>query len=591
MVCDKCGFEHNNRSACPKCGARAVYVDENYLKRRQEWEEAQKKGGAGTLPPGIMHSTLEERATDTKGGSETAGLSLHVKNFLKTAFDWIKDKWQKLLTWITGKIRRRRGVNNPVIRELKFDEGPETLDESKLVLSHKVFKDNRKYYYIGAGALVVLAAVIIILVNIIGNIDRSRVMFFDGRYLYYADDKNKPVMGDIDGGLAIVDAKDGNLLACGPKGIYFFQNGKDTIVEADNPEIVTYSSNLSTVIFVEKDNLYLGCGGEKHWLDVDVDKLHDIACGISDNGKYWVAATADLKDDSTEYVLYTGDSKGVMNEVYRGDKDVEIAKLDDKGRVIYLELTVGEYGVVNNRDIKNYYNGEVSTLATEVAEYDFFENQLVYIKDNEKMYRVSDRTDSVFLDDEVKGLQKNLSNDKLYYLKDEGCYCMGKDGPVKVFEPSKSVFSLVCKENSDRIWYYDRDAFYEVKDGKETVYKLMPEVPVVYLKKSDAVYLVDKNGLLYCVDESAEVVSEGVSDMVMVEGMTGIAFLKGDIVYINKYNSKKCVNIFTSSELNSVIYSKNKYYIADFSSVLWQVNENGDKKDSLGNVEKYILVD
>ena len=49
MICDKCGFEHNSRSVCPKCGERVVYVNEDYLKRRQEWEEAQKKGQKDAL--------------------------------------------------------------------------------------------------------------------------------------------------------------------------------------------------------------------------------------------------------------------------------------------------------------------------------------------------------------------------------------------------------------------------------------------------------------------------------------------------------------------------------------------------------------
>ena len=26
MKCDKCGFEHNNRNACPKCGARVIFA-------------------------------------------------------------------------------------------------------------------------------------------------------------------------------------------------------------------------------------------------------------------------------------------------------------------------------------------------------------------------------------------------------------------------------------------------------------------------------------------------------------------------------------------------------------------------------------
>ena len=44
MICDKCGFEHNSKSVCPKCGARVIYVNEDYLRRKEEWEKAQKAG-------------------------------------------------------------------------------------------------------------------------------------------------------------------------------------------------------------------------------------------------------------------------------------------------------------------------------------------------------------------------------------------------------------------------------------------------------------------------------------------------------------------------------------------------------------------
>ena len=57
MICDKCGFEHNSKSVCPKCGARVVYVNEEYQKRRKEWEESQKNQA---IPPLIMHSTRED---------------------------------------------------------------------------------------------------------------------------------------------------------------------------------------------------------------------------------------------------------------------------------------------------------------------------------------------------------------------------------------------------------------------------------------------------------------------------------------------------------------------------------------------------
>lgn len=42
MICDKCGFEHNSKSVCPKCGARVIYVNEDYLRRKEEWEKRRK---------------------------------------------------------------------------------------------------------------------------------------------------------------------------------------------------------------------------------------------------------------------------------------------------------------------------------------------------------------------------------------------------------------------------------------------------------------------------------------------------------------------------------------------------------------------
>lgn len=594
MICDKCGFEHNNRSACPKCGARAIYVDEGYLKRRQEWEEAQKKGTAGKLPPGIMHSTLEDRTggkdadRNEKGRSETASLSLHVKTVIK----WIKDKAVKLFNLVKSKVVKRRGANNPVIRDLKFDDKPETLDESKLVLSHKVFKDNRKYYAMAGGGAVLVAIIVIVLVNVISRIDRSQVLFFDGRFAYFAKEDDKALFGDMDGNIVLLDEKDGNVLAYGPKGIYFYRNGKTKFAEANKPQIITYSEELNGVIYSEGNALFWCVAGEKYPLDADAKLVHDISCQVSDNGKYWVITLAKENEDTTTYTLFYGNSKGEMTKVYSGEKDVEIASVKDSGDLIYLELEVGEYGIINNRDMKLYDGEKVKTLATEVLEYAFYEKeQLVYIDYNERLYEIASDNSKKFLDDEVKSFIINEASDKLYYQKDEGCYRIKDEMPAKVFEPSKSDYTLIWNEESDKIWYYDQSAFYEVKDKNETRYGLMAEVPVVYMKDRNTVYFLEKTGELKCVEEEITTVDNGVIDFEKVDGASEIAYLKENTVYINKYKSEKNINIFMASELNSVIYSQKKYYLVDLSSILWAIAENGEEKDSLGNVENYILVD
>lgn len=592
MICDKCGFEHNNRSACPKCGARAIYVDEGYLKRRQEWEEAQKKGTAGKLPPGIMHSALEDRNggkdadKNEKGRSETASLSLHVK----TALKWIKDKSVKLFNLVKSKLVKRRGANNPVIRDLKFDDKPETLDESKLVLSHKVFKDNRKYYVMAGGGVVLIAVIAIILVNVISGIDRSQVMFFDGRFAYFAKDADKTLFGDIDGNVVLLDEKDGNVLAYGPKGIYFYRNGKTKFVEAKNPQIITYSKELNGVIYSEGDELFWCASGEKYPLEADVDLIHDISCRVSENGKFWVITLAEEVADVTSYTLFYGNAKGEMQKVYSGEKDVEIASVKDSGELVYLELEVGEYGIINNRDMKLYNGDNVKTLATEVSEYAFYEKeQLVYIDTNERLYEIT--SDKKFLDDEVKAFINNEASDKLYYQKDDGCYRI-KDGmPQKVFEPSKSDYTLIWDEEADVIRYYDQSAYYEVKGKTETRYELMAEVSVVYMEDNNMVYFLEKDGELKCSADKITAIDTGVTDIKVVEGASEIAYLKENTVYINKYKNEKNINIFMSSELNSVIYSQKKYYLVDLSSILWAIAENGEEKDSLGDVENYILVD
>ena len=105
MKCDKCGFEHNNRNACPKCGARVIFVNEDYARRRKEWEEANRNGKQSNIPPGIMYSTKEEhdmkhgrdRIVNIKEEGPDSGLS----------FVALKDKIIKAIATVIVKCRKK----------------------------------------------------------------------------------------------------------------------------------------------------------------------------------------------------------------------------------------------------------------------------------------------------------------------------------------------------------------------------------------------------------------------------------------------------------------------------------------------------
>lgn len=93
--CDKCGCEHTSRTVCPKCGAPVVIVNQDYLLRRQQWEEQQrnnlrykKKGESEKNSVGVaekmlglriifsLKSTIKSRFPTRSGGKRSVKKTL-----------------------------------------------------------------------------------------------------------------------------------------------------------------------------------------------------------------------------------------------------------------------------------------------------------------------------------------------------------------------------------------------------------------------------------------------------------------------------------------------------------------------------------
>ena len=69
-----------------------------------------------------------------------------------------------------------------------------------------------------------MAAVVII--NVIRNIDHSRVFYYDGKYAYLSDDTDNALWGSTDGDMTIASAGDSAVIGYDSDGIYMYSSGR-----------------------------------------------------------------------------------------------------------------------------------------------------------------------------------------------------------------------------------------------------------------------------------------------------------------------------------------------------------------------------
>ena len=414
MICDKCGFEHNSRSVCPKCGARVVYVDEDYLRRRREWEEAQKNPEKkDQLLSGIMHSTREDydrrHGNDTvtklndsflegdgkndreKGRSGMTGLS----------FDVIKEKIENAILGAAEKLaafirrhKKRRGADNPVIREIKFDDAPDDVDNSPAVLEHKVFHRVRKPVVLAGICIAGCAVAAVISVNIVKavrNRDRSRIFVYDGTAGYFADDTENPVITSENEGFTVDYDNDGYMLAHDEKSIMIFKDGRMKSISAGKPSIVAWSRELDTVVYTEKGKTMITDGKETGELTFDEEPEINGECGytescmISGDGSYIFLVTCENTEDTSTgtQTIYFGTAADGMKKTYEGPDVINVTGVSDSGLAVYEDMKSAAYGVVTGRRLMKLENGSASVINDDIQSsvYDYINDAVYYIDD------------------------------------------------------------------------------------------------------------------------------------------------------------------------------------------------------------------
>lgn len=602
MICDKCGFEHNSKSVCPKCGARVIYVNEDYLRRKEEWEKAQKAGTAGALPPGIMHSTREEhdrekgrdtvvsresygRQNTQKGGSETAGLS----------FDVVRNVILKAVAGVIAFFKKHFGRRKPaeVIRELKFDDGKETLDTSKLVVSHKIFKDKLRPVFITAAAVVFAAVAAVVIINVIRNIDHSRVFYYDGKYAYLSDDTDNALWGSTDGDMTIASAGDSAVIGYDSDGIYMYSSGRKYTVQASISSVAAYNEQLTGVIYTTSDGgVFYTDGKDSLKIDIDVAQGFTHACKVSDNGKYYVLTTSGESDDfsSGESSFYIGDSDGNLTLISRDNNDKDVLRVYDDGSVVYIDMETGDYGIVNSRKIMRYADDSVTQITDGLSKYRTSGDEIYYLTTDGKicMTQMNQNGPVTALDFEVQDLSDNLAGTEegIIYRKDDGYYYAGADSePIRINK---------CKDDADCIWYEENiinsyicaGEFYSAGGTSDkTLFEINDPGKAVYSAESGYIAAVSSDGNLHIVSESSDRDTAAADSVSEIANHKGVIYTKDDTAYLllkPDGRPKKLADI--SGGVVSAFYSGRRYYIVNDKNILYNVKQNGRVSENAGYV-------
>lgn len=602
MICDKCGFEHNSKSVCPKCGARVIYVNEDYLRRKEEWEKAQKAGTAGALPPGIMHSTREEhdrekgrdtvvsresygRQNTQKGGSETAGLS----------FDVVRSVILKAVAGVIVFFKKHFGRRKPaeVIRELKFDDGKETLDTSKLVVSHKIFKDKLRPVFITAAAVVFAAVAAVVIINVIRNIDHSRVFYYDGKYAYLSDDTDNALWGSTDGDMTIASAGDSAVIGYDSDGIYMYSSGRKYTIQASISFVAAYNEQLTGVVYTTSDGgVFYTDGKDSLKIDIDVAQGFTHACKVSDNGKYYVLTTSGESDDfsSGESSFYIGDSDGNLTLISRDNNDKDVLRVYDDGSVVYIDMETGDYGIVNSRKIMRYADDSVTQITDGLSKYRTSGDEIYYLTTDGKicMTEMNQNGPVTALDFEVQDLSDNLADTGkgIVYRKDDGYYYAGAD--------SEAIRINKCKDDADCIWYEENIINSYICDGEfysaggtsdKALFEINDSGKAVYSAESGYIAAVSSDGNLHIVSGSSDRETAAADSVSEIANHKGVIYTKDNTAYLllkPDGRQKKLTDI--SGGVVSAFYSGRRYYIVNDKNILYNVKQNGRVSENAGYV-------
>lgn len=594
MKCDKCGFEHNNRNACPKCGARVIFVNEDYARRRKEWEEANRSGKQSNIPPGIMYSTKEEH--DMKQGRDRIVNIKEEGSDSGLSFVAVKDKIIKAIATVIVKINRKK-EHRKKTAEPEFAE-KETLDTSKLVLSHKVFKDHKKKIIIGGIVVALIAVAVPVTIYNIKRTDRSEVIFFDGNKIATVKKTDSPLL-EIQDYKEIYKVSDQDFLITRQDGFVICRNGKVSEVSCDSPVYITADRDLSSVIFLSNEKVYIYDGSITD-TGIQAADISRDGCMISDDGSAYAVTTMVSDADNSRYSLFYGTKDGA-DMISSDDRQKVMIDVNNDGTMLYLDMGNAEYGIVNDRALTYYDGDDAGKIADDVMDYRYLKSQkLIYYTDRDgNLFTYYDGT-ARKTDNNVDSFCDNaMDKDNVYYLKENGCYLADKDidYTTPLFRTTLSDITLYYDTDNDYAYITDSGSLYfvgNVSSGASAVNVCEKDYGTEPVFTGKDLYMTDSNGNLLKLYSDNKIIDTGVSSLTSIVNSDAVCYVKNGSCYIRQSNNNKVRKISQENSFlqwDKIIYSEKNYYFVTKENLLYEVSKKNDYKTIGETVKICIFVD
>ena len=582
--CDKCGCEHNSRTVCPKCGAPVVIVNEDYLLRRQQWEEQQRN-----------NLRYKKKGEDKKTGSDSRRSTDERQSEKDGAKDGISEKLASVKTDFASKLRDMRSAKDEEKKKKEKERNAEELKDNR---REKRLRQRRKRIItvaaVAAG-IAVTAMAVTIGINIYRNIDRSDMRYFDGHEL--------------------VSASDGVILSV---------DREDT-----SYSLLTYSDNLNAVLMSDGASLVGWYDGSEYGLSLEAGALTDEFM-FSDSGRYLAYVMYSEADE--KYALAVCDLADGSSAVYDDELRIKLVAVNDEGTVLYDEIDTTDYSTVVAMNLCAADLSKRLLIADDVTDavYDAKKQNAAFIK-NDSLYIcnvssfvidkyesiISDR-EHILVNEEVLGFADNILDEALLYITDAGLWIY-EDGYSGAAVSGVDMSAQIYYAGGQRLYYRTGDKLYYAEldkknnDGTgqdEAGFNAAGAALVldgikgsIVVDENDELWCVDGDDILYRIDTAKkkasgepEVIDTGVTSCGQLVGENGCAYIKdGSLVVRYGNNAQKTAvlskNNVDSAVSNKVISSQKYFYFLDSSSVLWKIAKKGNDSESLGFASLASLFD